>query len=100
MKKNRLKQKLQSGQLALGVSVMVPSPQVVEMLGGLGFDWVFIDCEHGGISPENVELMAMAAEAVGVTAIARPRVNSPEAIMEVMDRGGNGRASAACEYCG
>jgi len=87
MLKNRLKEKLLSGQPAFGVSVMFPSPQVVEMVGRLGFDWVLIDCEHGSISPESVELMAMAAELAGVTPIARPWSNSPEAILRLMDRG-------------
>jgi len=87
MLKNRLKEKLLSGRPAFGVSVMFPSPQVVEMVGRLGFDWVLIDCEHGSISPESVELMAMAAELAGVTPIARPWSNSPEAILRLMDRG-------------
>jgi 4-hydroxy-2-oxoheptanedioate aldolase len=82
-----MKEKLLAGGPAFGVSVMFPSPQVVEMIGGLGFDWVLIDCEHGSISPESVEVMAMAAELSGITPIARPRMNSPEAILEVMDRG-------------
>ncbi|MFQ5542174.1 MAG: HpcH/HpaI aldolase/citrate lyase family protein [Candidatus Binatia bacterium] len=85
--KNRMKEKLLSGQPAFGVSVMFPSPQIVEMIGKLGFDWVLIDCEHGSISPESVELMAMAAELTGITPIARPWTNSPEAILRVMDRG-------------
>lgn len=87
MLKNRLKERLLSGQPAFGVSVMFPSPQVVEMIGRLGFDWVLIDCEHGSISPESAELMGMAAELAGVTPIARPWSNSPEAILRLMDRG-------------
>ena len=85
--KNGLKEKLRSGQPAFGVSVMFASPQVVEMVGKLGFDWVLIDCEHGAISPESVELMAMAAESSGITPIARPWCNSPEAVLQIMDRG-------------
>jgi 2-keto-3-deoxy-L-rhamnonate aldolase RhmA len=88
--KNRMKEKLLSGQPALGVSVMFPSPQVVEMVGRLGFDWVLLDCEHGSLSPESVELMAMAAEVAGITPIARPAVNGSEAILRVMDRGALG----------
>ena len=90
MMKNRLKEKLLSGQPALGVSVMFPSPQVVEMVGRLGFDWVLLDCEHGSLSTESVELMVMAAELTGLTAVARPWTNSPEAILRVMDRGAMG----------
>jgi 4-hydroxy-2-oxoheptanedioate aldolase len=88
--KNKLKEKLLAGQPAFGVSVMFPSPQLVEMVGRLGFDWVLLDCEHGSLSPESVELMAMAAELTGLTPIARPRTNSPEAILRVMDRGAMG----------
>ncbi len=87
---NRLKEKLKAGEPAFGVSVMFPSPQIVEMVGKLGFDWVMIDCEHGSVSPESIETMAMAAELNGITPIARPWTNSPEAILRVMDRGAMG----------
>jgi 4-hydroxy-2-oxoheptanedioate aldolase len=87
MKPNRMKEKIARGAPALGCSVMFPSPQIVEMLGHAGFDWVLIDCEHGSIGLADVELMAMACDAVGITAIARPRTNSPSDIQSVMDRG-------------
>ena len=87
MLSNPLKHKLLAGEPAFGVSVMFPSPQVVDNIGRLGFDWVLIDCEHGSISIESVELMVLAAEAAGITPIARPAVNSPEAIGQLMDRG-------------
>ena len=45
MRENKMKFKIESGQPAFGVSVMIPSPQVVEMIGHLGFDWVLIDCD-------------------------------------------------------
>jgi 4-hydroxy-2-oxoheptanedioate aldolase len=85
--KNKIKEKLRAGEPAFGVSVMIPSPQIVELVGRLGFDWVLIDCEHGAISSESVELMVMAAEAAGITPIARPWTNSPEAILQMMERG-------------
>ncbi|HVC11165.1 MAG TPA: aldolase/citrate lyase family protein, partial [Burkholderiales bacterium] len=87
MKANTMKRKLLAGEAALGVSLMIPSPQLVEMLGALGFDWVLLDCEHGTLSAESVELMAMAAEASGMTAIARPATRSAEHILRVLDRG-------------
>ena len=87
MKSNRIKEKLRAGEPVFGVSVMIPSPQIVEMVGAAGFDWVLLDCEHGTLTPESVELMAMAAEACGITAIARPATRSPEHILQVLDRG-------------
>lgn len=90
MKPNRMKEKIARGELALGCSVMFPSPQVVEMLGFAGFDWVLIDCEHGSLGLADVELMAMACDAVGITPIARPKSNTTSDIQSVMDRGAMG----------
>ena len=87
MKRNRMKEKLKAGEPVFGMSVMIPSPQIVEMAGAAGFDWVLLDCEHGTLTLESVELMAMAAEACGITAIARPVTRSAEHILQVLDRG-------------
>jgi len=87
MKRNRMKEKLKAGEPVFGVSVMIPSPQIVEMAGAAGFDWVLLDCEHGTLTLESVELMAMAAEACGITAIARPVTRNAEHILQVLDRG-------------
>ncbi len=88
--KNRMKAQLLSHGPAFGVSVMIPSPQIVDMVGRLGFDWVLIDCEHGTISRESVELMVMAAEASGITPIVRPTTSSPDAILQVLECGALG----------
>jgi 4-hydroxy-2-oxoheptanedioate aldolase len=90
MKTNAMKSKLLAGEAALGCSIMVPSPQMVEMVAHAGFDWVLIDLEHGTIGLETAELMIMAAEASGITPIARPRSNRPRDITSVMDRGAMG----------
>ncbi len=87
MKPNGMKAKFLAGQPALGCSLMFPSPQIVELLGCAGFHWVLLDCEHGSLSPTDVELMAIAADAVGMTSIARPRTNANADIQCVLDRG-------------
>ncbi len=88
--RNAMKDKIACGEAALGVSIMFPSPQLVEMAAYAGFDWVLIDCEHGSIGLADVEVMAMAADASGITAIARPRSNNAADIQSVMDRGVKG----------
>jgi 2-keto-3-deoxy-L-rhamnonate aldolase RhmA len=90
MQTNRMKAKLAAGEPAFGLSVMIPSPQIVESAAGMGFDWVLIDCEHGTVGLESMELMVMAAEASGVTPIVRPRTNAAEDILQAMDRGAQG----------
>ncbi len=87
MKPNQMKAKIAGGKAALGCSLMFPAPQIVEMLAYTGFDWVLLDCEHGSLSLADVEMMAMAADASGITAIARPKSNDAADIQSVMDRG-------------
>jgi 2-keto-3-deoxy-L-rhamnonate aldolase RhmA len=84
---NNMKHKLKQGSPAFGLSIMIPSPQLVEIAAKMGFDWVLIDCEHGTINPETVETLAMAAQANGITPIARPRTKNAADIQQVMDRG-------------
>jgi 2-keto-3-deoxy-L-rhamnonate aldolase RhmA len=90
MRPNLMKQRLLRGDAALGCSMMFASPQLVEMLGHAGFHWVLLDCEHGSLSLADVELMCMAADAVGITPIARPRTNTATDIQSVLDRGAHG----------
>ena len=90
MKTNRMKASLHAGEPVFGCSIMVPSPQMVEMIAHAGFDWVLIDLEHGTIDLQTAELMIIAAEASGVTPIARPRSNSKADITSIMDRGAMG----------
>lgn len=85
--RNAMKEKMVAGEAAIGVSLMFPSPQIVEMIAYAGFDWVLIDCEHGSISLADVEIMVMAADAANITPIARPRSNSTTDIQRVLDRG-------------
>jgi 2-keto-3-deoxy-L-rhamnonate aldolase RhmA len=87
---NLMKQRLARGEVALGCSMMFASPQIVEMLGHAGFHWVLLDCEHGSLSLADVEIMCMAADAAGITPIARPRSNSSADIQSVLDRGAHG----------
>jgi 4-hydroxy-2-oxoheptanedioate aldolase len=90
MKTNSIKAKLLAGEPVLGCSIMIPSPQAVEMIAHCGFDWVLIDLEHGTIDLETAEVMIMAAEASGITPVARPRSNRKEDITSLMDRGAMG----------
>ncbi len=84
---NKMKTKLASGQPVFGVSLMIPSPQIVEMAGRLGFDWVLLDFEHGAISVETLQAMVMAAEAAGITPVARPAGHSEEELARLLDAG-------------
>ena len=87
MRENTMKQKLAAGQPVFGSMITFPSPQVVEMLGYLGYDWVLIDNEHGSITIDLAEDMIRAAEYSGTAPIVRPVGNRPEIISPFLDRG-------------
>ena len=85
-----MKKLIKSGKPAFGVSLQFPSPELVEMIGELGFDWVMLDAEHGSITSDNIGPLIMAAELHGITPIVRPEKNDPAVINKYLDRGAMG----------
>src|SRR5690606_20296765 len=59
---------------------------LVEFLGSLGIDAIFIDCEHGSAGFEKVEDMARAARLTGAAAIVRPASQDSWLITRYLDR--------------
>lgn len=90
MRPNRMKRRIEAGEPMFGVSLMFPSPEVVEMIGELGFDWVMLDGEHGSIAPESVGPLVMAAESRGISPIVRPQENNAALIGRYLDQGAMG----------
>jgi 2-keto-3-deoxy-L-rhamnonate aldolase RhmA len=90
MRHNTAKEKLAAGK---PVSVIAPgytSAGLVELLAHLGFDAIFIDCEHGPSGWDDVENMVRAAELAGATPIVRVQANDPSTITRALDRGAGG----------
>ncbi|MHB1417506.1 MAG: HpcH/HpaI aldolase family protein [Chloroflexota bacterium] len=87
MLKNTAKEKILAGQPIVGPTIGFPSPQMVEIFGRIGFDFVFIDCEHGIITTESCEEMVRAAEVVGISPLVRVPENSPQVILRYLDMG-------------
>jgi 4-hydroxy-2-oxoheptanedioate aldolase len=87
---NLIKQRLDGGDAALGVAAQMNSPETVEAVGAAGFDFAYIDCEHGSFYLEGATNMIRAAEAVGLTPIVRVPNHDPSYIMRVLDAGAMG----------
>lgn len=85
-----LKQALVENQLIFGLFCSTPQPQIVEMIGVAGFDFVIIDTEHTLINPETLEQMLRAAEAAGIAALVRVPDASPKPILRALDAGAQG----------
>ncbi len=90
MRKNLLKQKLNQGEAVVGAFCNITSPNVVEVLGLAGLDFVIVDSEHGTIMPSLAENMYRAAESVGVTPVTRIGENSQQVIQKFLDAGSMG----------
>lgn len=93
--KNPVKDKLRAGQPAYGMLVHWPSPEIVEVSAHLGYDWVWIDIEHGTYDPYMMAHINRAAEAAGIVSIARiPKTNQRSQILGYMETGFKGVLSA------
>ena len=65
--KNLLREKLEKREVALGVLIEEPVVHITEILGLLGFDYLYIDCQHSPMSLESVANLIKAAELRGMT---------------------------------
>ena len=54
-------QRLRSGDTLVGSLVSLNSADVCEMLSHVGYDWLFIDAEHGAFNPQQTQQMLQAA---------------------------------------
>jgi 4-hydroxy-2-oxoheptanedioate aldolase len=88
--RNALKDKLAAGQPATIIAPYATSAGLVELLGHFGFDGVFLDCEHGPASWEEVEHMIRAAEVAGYSSVVRVQANDAATITRALDRGAGG----------
>ena len=90
MRTNTTKAKLAEGQVAFGAIVSRFSPDIVEIFGTIGFDFVMIDCEHGPMNLDQVEHMVRAAESFEITPITRIPNHEESTILRFLDRGVQG----------
>lgn len=90
MRTNALKAKLRAGQRVVGVLVMTPDPGLVELFGHLGYDFAFLDAQHGGIGVETARELIRAAELTGMTPLVRVPKNDASVILEYLDAGAGG----------
>lgn len=90
LRPNKIKQRLAKGQSAVGAFVQMANPEVVEVIGNAGYDYVWIDCEHGSIYLETAISMIRAAEATGLTPIVRVPNHDPTFIARMLDAGAQG----------
>ena len=87
---NIFKDKLKRDEVVVVLNPDHPSASLTEFVAGLGFDGIFIDCEHGVATVEGVQDMCRAARAAGVQSIVRPESAAPFLVTRYLDAGAGG----------
>lgn len=87
MRANLTRQRLADGGSVVGTIVPTNDPILVEISALAGFDHVIIDGEHGDVDVRAVADLVRAAEAAGITPLARVPSNSPVDILRYLDVG-------------
>lgn len=90
MIQNRLKRKMIDGEAAVGMFVVLNSPDLIEIMALSGYDFVIIDCEHGPIGVESAQNLIRAAELRGITPIVRVPNALESTLLHFLDIGAHG----------
>lgn len=85
-----LNEKIASKKMVLGSHIAFDSPFITEMLAGAGFDFIWIDAEHGALDKKDIQLHLMACRAGGAAGIVRVPWNDFVFIKGVLDMGADG----------
>jgi 2-keto-3-deoxy-L-rhamnonate aldolase RhmA len=106
---NAAKARLRKNELAIGIGVrLVRNVDIIKVMKAAGFDWLFLDLEHGSMSIETACEISVAAQDSGIAPIVRvpygelamatrvldggalgiviPHVDTPEEAREIADR--------------
>jgi len=69
---NPVKERLEKGEVAIGVGVRgMRGVEVARLMKSAGFDWLFIDLEHGSASVETAGQISVAALDAGIAPLVR-----------------------------
>ena len=90
MPTNHISERWDSDEPALGARAETFSPVMVEVYGQAGFDFVWLDIEHGGPSPYDstaFDALVRAAESAEIELLVRLPTGDPPMIHKVLDTG-------------
>ena len=84
-----IKEKLRAGK-AVSVVSGLPTPDLIDYLGPYGLDGIWIECEHGPTSWEQIGDFSRAADLWGMASVVRIPTGEPWVITRTLDRGASG----------
>lgn len=85
-----IRKRVLAGKVMLGIGANIGSSLTVEMIGAAGFDWTWIDCEHGAGDYSELIPQIQAASIYNAPAIVRIAWNEAPRFKRVLDLGAAG----------
>lgn len=85
-----IRERVLSGETMFGVAAQLGSSLTVEMIGRAGFDWTWIDCEHGTGDYSELVHQVQVARLGDAPPIVRIAWNEPTRFKRVLDLGAAG----------
>jgi len=91
MRPNTVKHALAEGKVQLGTGFgQLRSPEIPKLLAAAGFQWAFIDTEHGGFDLETVQDICRVSVMVGLSPIVRVADLQYSLVARALDCGAQG----------
>lgn len=88
---NRVKRALAEGRTQIGTGYgQIRTPEAVRILAAAGFDWIFIDTEHGAFSQETIQDLCRAATDTNLVPIVRVASLEYDLVARALDCGAQG----------
>ncbi len=88
--KNHLKEKVCRGQTVAGILTGLGHPDIAELLSRVGYDFLYLDDEHGPMHYETLQIMMQAMNGTDCTPIIRVQENNATDIKRLLDIGAHG----------
>lgn len=85
-----LKSKIKSGKLVKGFFLTMADSMVSEVAGYIGYDYVWIDAEHGPLDRQEIFHHIVAAQGAGCCAFVRVPKAEPSYMKAILDMGPDG----------
>lgn len=89
MSQTPFRDRLRAGERLLGTLVQIPRPEVALRLASQGFDWLFLDGEHGGFGPAETSRTLAALKGAVPCLLRVPSLN-PEVLADAAAVGAEG----------
>lgn len=83
----KIKENVQNGKVLCGIAVSLSDPAVSELVGLCGYDFVWIEGEHGALGKKDIQNHMIAAHAGGAAALVRLTSHEPTLVKPVLDMG-------------